>query len=190
MGKGSYLGGHTILGRYSDWFSGYSSRTSGSKTAENTGSRKKIQPVNASKIERDYIHQVAHAIANSNQIPRIPKKIRKQIEPVVKKLGGIEAWARSRENFDAILKNKKKKVLNSSGDRQLRSPSASSAQVTARQNIEDVSKEENLKRWVEDLNTQIRNLNKELQSINSHDKSKVQGIARKIEIIANKIAHL
>ena len=124
-----YIGGHTILGRDSGWFSGVEARPIGDDAKPWVPKPVKVEkPVAAAKPSKksakankaeiaakadaarvSYIHTVLDAEFQNRQIPAPPKRVRDLLETMIERAGGAIKWARSQPEFDAIVKRKRAK---------------------------------------------------------------------------------
>lgn len=98
MGRGSYYGGSTIIGQYTDW------SDNGSKKRPVKKNKKSQPSLKESKI--NFLSLVIEAELNGLTLPPIPKKSDKILRQLIDEKGGVEKWAKSQPNYEK-LKDKK-----------------------------------------------------------------------------------
>lgn len=118
-----YLGGHTIVGRDSGWFTGVTSRPVGDDKKPWVPKKPKSAPVakkpvaetkmskaaTEDQLRLAFLHSILDAHFLKKEVPNAPKRIRASIEPKVQRAGDPLRWARTQPEFDKILLKKRKK---------------------------------------------------------------------------------
>lgn len=121
VGRGGYLGGSTVIGPRSGWFSGVDSWRGDRKAVKKGGSRPNRKTVtkeppaepktlNFDSLRKAFLHGVLDATLRGQALPNIPKKARPRLEVEVAHAGGAAAWARRQPDFEVYLKRKRKKL--------------------------------------------------------------------------------
>ena len=103
MGRGSYLGGCTIIGPGSSWFSNSKGKV------KKSSKLKKPQPL--PQVKLNYLHLVIDAEIRGYTPPRVPKNSKAMLESAVVSAGGALDWARKQSQYEALKERKKKKFL-------------------------------------------------------------------------------
>lgn len=119
-----YIGGHTIVGRDSGWFTGVTARPVGDDAKPWVPKKPKPAPVVsrpgvASKFETKavraaredaqrvaYVHSVLDAHFLKCEVPNPPKKLR-ALDAQVQRAGSPLRWARTQPEFEKILLKKR-----------------------------------------------------------------------------------
>lgn len=116
MGRGSYLGGHTVVGPRSGWFTGV-----GKRDAPTPGNNRKGAKPSLTVMKVNYLHQVIAAELRGQPVPPIPKRHQSKLEPLISAAGGPLLWARSMPEYESF-KAKKQKKLNNGTEGERRPP--------------------------------------------------------------------
>ena len=107
MGRGSYIGGSTIIRPGSDWFGGHDDKVTKPKKSSK---RNKRVPTLA-EMKLNYLHDVITAELKEKPIPSISKKSQKSLKPLVDSAGGAKKWAESQPQYKALKDSKRKKFI-------------------------------------------------------------------------------
>ncbi|MBX5131260.1 hypothetical protein HJB80_00930 [Rhizobium lentis] len=112
MGRGDYLGGSTVIGPRSGWFSGVG-RPSSKAVPSKSGSTSHLR----AEHRLHYLHAVIQAEITGKTPPAVPKKAKASLQALVDAKGGPLAWARSQAEYPQfhdkkLRKQKKKTALN------------------------------------------------------------------------------
>lgn len=109
MGRGDYLGGSTVIGPRSGWFSGVG-RASSKTVPSKSGSTSHLRAEHG----LHYLHAVIQAEITGKTPPAVPKKAKANLQALVDAKGGPLAWARSQAEYhqfrDKKLRKQKKKT--------------------------------------------------------------------------------
>jgi hypothetical protein len=101
MGRGSYLGGSTIIGPYTRW-------SDADSVPIKTKPKKEPQsPLN--EIRLNFLHLVIDSELNGSILTSIPAKSRASLSKEVDNKGGIEKWARAQPLYQELKATKLKK---------------------------------------------------------------------------------
>lgn len=111
MGRGSYLGGSTIIGPRTNW------SDDGFTPVKKSKKKQQQQIRTLTQIKLDFLNLVIDSELNGALISSIPKKSRKFLEKKVSEKGGIERWAKSQPQYNE-LKDKKVKRKNKQNNAQ------------------------------------------------------------------------
>lgn len=121
MGKGGYLGGSTVVGPLSGWFTGVGVPRSGAKPSVTKSSPTKPpvpkpkkaakgpKPADLDALRVAYLHTILDAQFRQQPLPNAPRKARAYLESQVQKAGGALKWARSQPEFEKFVEKKRKK---------------------------------------------------------------------------------
>lgn len=105
MGRGSYLGGSTIIGPHTNWSDrdGIPVKTKTKKKPQRTLKQTKL----------DFLNLVIDSELNGERITSIPSKSKATLTKLVNEKGGIEKWAKAQPQHKELkaekLKKRKKK---------------------------------------------------------------------------------
>lgn len=118
----TYLGGHTVVGADSGWFTGVNHKPVGDDAKPWVPKKPKPAPVakaspttaqsaivGLDSLRLSYIHIVLDACFQKRPIPNPPKKIRTTIDAQINRAGGPLRWARAQPEFLKIIVKKRKK---------------------------------------------------------------------------------
>lgn len=123
----SYLGGHTVVGADSGWFTGVNHKPVGDdakpwvpkKPKAPTKKQEWQQPsrvdtkaadaANDSMLRVAYIYGILDAHFLNRNVPPPPKKLREVLSKEVERAGGPLRWARAQREFEKIILKKRKK---------------------------------------------------------------------------------
>lgn len=94
MGRGDYLGGSTVIGPRSGWFSGVG-RASSKTVPSKSGTISHLR----AEHRLHYLHAVIQAEITGKTPPAIPKKAKANLQALVDAKGGPLAWARSQAEY-------------------------------------------------------------------------------------------
>lgn len=112
MGRGDYLGGSTVIGPRSGWFSGVG-RGSAKTVPSKSGTTGHLR----AEHSLHYLHAVIQAEITGKSPPAVPKKAKANLQALVDAKGGPLAWARSQAEYhqfrDKKLRKQKKKTATS-----------------------------------------------------------------------------
>ena len=104
MGRGTYLGGSTIIGPRSGWFSGIGQTSAVKLTTKTSSPNNKI---NAHRIH--YLHAVARAEVAGETPPHLSKKAKNALQTIVTAAGGPAAWARAQPEYTKFRERAKRR---------------------------------------------------------------------------------
>jgi len=161
MGRGSYLGGCTIIGPGSSWFS-----NSKRKSQKPSKSKKQQTPAQA---KLNYLHLVVDAEIRGRTLPKVPKKTKGMLESAVARAGGALDWARKQTQYEDVREKKEKKLIKKK-KKLANSTNAPSERPPAR----------NIRLTIEDIERRIAENTEQLEKLRS-DIKKDQVLLKRLE---------
>ena len=98
MGRGSYIGGHTVIGPGSDWFA-----RDGGK------SKKRTRSPTPKQLILEYLRGVIRCELEGKDIPSPYKQVAPLIESQVVEKGGALAWAQAHSDYERLRTKEEKR---------------------------------------------------------------------------------
>lgn len=109
MGRGTYLGGSTIIGPRSGWFTGVGQPPATMRSAKTSS------PISKKEAHRiHYLHAVARAEVAEKTPPPLSKKAKATLQTLVTAAGGPSAWAKAQPEYTKFRDRAKRRQENNS----------------------------------------------------------------------------
>ncbi len=101
MSRGSYIGGHTVVGARSGWF---------------TFSDAKVhQPATRDQLRVHYLDDIILATLQASPLPKAPKRAREALEKEVAQFGNAIAWAKAQPEYKQRLDKRERRLKKKAG---------------------------------------------------------------------------